>query len=341
MGTHTTPEPGDARTVEEQARLAALYQLEILDTPREQPFDDIVAVAAAVCDTPIAIINFVDADRQWGKALVGLESSEAPRAASFCAQTIQQADGLLIVPDTLADPQWADKPQVMGDPGLRFYAGAAVKTGAGHALGSLCVADTERPRELDARAQGALAALARQTAVLLAMREQALKLAAAYTQMRSLAITDPLTRLVNRTFMEHSLWLGLRQRERSGRPLGVLFCDLDGLKAVNDRLGHFAGDHLLQIVAERLGQTGRASDLACRYGGDEFVVMCPDLHADEDLAGIAARLAEHVAQPVILDGQRLEPRLSIGRAIARDGEDAPSLVGRADEDMYRAKRDRR
>jgi hypothetical protein len=76
-----------------RARLAALYQLEILDTPREKPFDDVVAVAAALCDTPIANINFVDADRQWGKALVGLESSEAPRAASFCAQTIQETDG--------------------------------------------------------------------------------------------------------------------------------------------------------------------------------------------------------------------------------------------------------
>jgi diguanylate cyclase len=107
--------------------------------------------------------------------------------------------------------------------------------------------------------------------------------------------------------MAHSLWLCLRQRERSGRPMGVLFCDLDGLKAANDRLGHHAGDDLLRIVAERLGQTGRASDLASRYGGDEFVVMCPELHADEDLAGLAARLAEHVARPVVLEGSASSP----------------------------------
>jgi hypothetical protein len=81
---------GERSELEEQARLAALYQLEILDTPPEQPFDDIVAVAAAICDTPIAIINFIDADRQWGKALVGLETSEAPGAASFCAQTFSR-----------------------------------------------------------------------------------------------------------------------------------------------------------------------------------------------------------------------------------------------------------
>jgi diguanylate cyclase (GGDEF)-like protein len=342
MGTHTTPgAAGNAGGAEEQARLAALYQLEILDTPREEPFDDIVAVAAAICDTPIAIINFVDADRQWGKALVGLESSEAPRAASFCAQTIESNDGMLVVPDTLADPRWADNPQVVGEPGLRFYAGAAVRTGDGHALGTLCVADTTGPRDLDARARAALTALARQTAALLAMREQAIKLSAAYRQLRSLAITDPLTQLVNRTFMEHSLWLALRGRERSGRPLGILFCDLDGLKQVNDRDGHAAGDHLLRVVGERLSETGRGSDLVCRFGGDEFVVMCPDLQTEEDLAIIAQRLDERVAGPVVLEGQRLELRLSIGRALARDGDDAATLLGRADEDMYRAKRDRR
>lgn len=325
----------------EQARLAALYQLEILDTPREQPFDDIVAVAAAICDTPIAIINFVDADRQWGKAMIGLETSEAPRAASFCAQTIQEANGTLVVPDTLKDPRWADNPLVVGYPGLRFYAGAALVSSDGQPLGSLCVADTTGPRELDERAISALNALARQTTVLLALREQAITLSAAYKQLRSLAITDPLTGLVNRTFLEHSLWLALRGRERSGRPLGLMFCDLDGLKLINDRLGHHAGDQLLRVVAERLGQVGRSADVVCRFGGDEFVIMCPDLADTADLEIIGQRLGRAVAEPVNLEGERLEPELSVGRALARDGDDASSLLARADEDMYRAKRERR
>ena len=324
----------------EQARLAALYQLEILDTPAEQPFDDVVAVAAAICDTPIAVINFIDADRQWGKALIGLESSEVPRAASFCAQTIQEASGKLVIPDMLKDPRWAGNPQVVGDPGLRFYAGAAVVTGDGYALGSLCVADTS-PRELEPRALAALDALARQTAVLLAMREQAIKLSAAYEQLRSLAITDPLTGLVNRTFLEHSLWLALRGRERSGRPVGLLFCDLDGLKAINDQLGHQAGDELLRIVAERLGSSGRSADVACRFGGDEFVIVCPDLGGATDLEAIAERLGMAIAEPVELEGAQLTPHLSIGQAMARDGDDASSLLARADADMYRAKREHR
>jgi diguanylate cyclase (GGDEF)-like protein len=173
------------------------------------------------------------------------------------------------------------------------------------------------------------------------MREQAIKLSAAYKQLRSLAIADPLTGLVNRTFLEHSLWLALRGRERSGRPLGLLFCDLDGLKAINDELGHHAGDELLRIVAERLGHAGRSADLACRFGGDEFVILCPDLAGATDLEAIAQRLGEAIAEPVELEAQQVTPHLSIGRAMARDDDDASSLLVRADADMYRAKRERR
>lgn len=71
---------------DERARLAALDELAILDTPREQIYDDVVHLAATICDTPIAVINFIDADRQWGKALVGMDDSEAPRDVSFCAR---------------------------------------------------------------------------------------------------------------------------------------------------------------------------------------------------------------------------------------------------------------
>src|SRR6476659_2101361 len=107
---------------DETARLRSLRELDILDTAREQVYDDVVALAAAICGTPIALINFVDADRQWGKALVGLESSEAPREASFCARAIVGED-VLVVPDTRADPLWAGNAQVTGAPHLRFYAG--------------------------------------------------------------------------------------------------------------------------------------------------------------------------------------------------------------------------
>ncbi|MFZ0043369.1 MAG: sensor domain-containing diguanylate cyclase, partial [Solirubrobacteraceae bacterium] len=316
----------------------ALYQLEILDTPAEKPFDDIVAVAAALCDTPIAIINFVDADRQWGKALVGLESSEAPRAASFCAQTIAQESGTLVVPDTLGDPAWSGNPQVAGPPGLRFYAGAAIVTDEGHALGSLCVADDQRPREFGARELEGLRSLARQTGELLKLRDRSIKLSKANEQLRDLAVRDPLTNLPNRTFLEDSLALALSQRLRSGRDLGLLLCDLDDFKFVNDEYGHQAGDRMLQVVAERLTGAAREADLVARLGGDEFVVLCPELSGADDLVRIAQRLGEAVAAPVALAGTEFEPRLSIGPALAADGDWPEDLLARADKAMYRAKR---
>src|SRR5687767_347654 len=126
----------------EAERMGALREVEILDTPPEQIYDDIVALASAICRTPIAVVNFIDEDRQWGKALVGLASSEAPRDASFCARTIVAEDGTFVVPDTAIDPDWSENAMVLGEPNLRFYAGAAIVVD-GNALGTVCVADRE------------------------------------------------------------------------------------------------------------------------------------------------------------------------------------------------------
>ncbi len=323
---------------DEQARLAALHELEILDTPPEQLYDDVAKLAAAICETPIAVINLIDADRQWGKALVGLESSEAPREISFCARTILEEDGLLVVPDTRSDADWNENPMVAGDPGLRFYAGAAIVNDEGHALGTVCVADTRGPRELDPRSLQALRVLARQTAAHLKLRRRSAELAHANEQLRELAVTDALTGLANRAMLEQTILLELRRRRRSGDHLGLLFCDLDGFKQVNDRFGHHIGDELLKLVAGRLAGVARAGDLVARFAGDEFVVLCPGLEDAADLARIAERFAEAVCTPARLGAVELAPVLSIGTAAAGDGDDVEDLLQRADAAMYVRKR---
>jgi diguanylate cyclase (GGDEF)-like protein len=325
-------------TDDEESRLARLRALDILDTKPEQAYDDIVRLAALICDMPIAIINFVDSDRQWGKALVGLEGSEAPREASFCATTIAREDGLLVVPDTHADPLWSSNPQVVGEPGLRFYAGTALVTDDGHALGSLCVADNRGPRELDRRALDALDALARQTVALLHLRESSMEIARNNEALHKLATRDSLTGLANRAFLNDALTIALRRRMRTKETLGVLFCDLDGFKQVNDVHGHQSGDTVLRAVAERLHGAARASDLVARISGDEFVIVCPALAAAEDLDDIAARLVAAVAEPIDVAGVRIEPCLSVGMTLARDGDGVDQLLGRADAAMYDAKR---
>jgi diguanylate cyclase (GGDEF)-like protein len=320
----------------EDARLAALYDLEILDTPAEELYDDVVKLAAAICDAPIAIINFVDADRQWGKALVGLDDSEAGREASFCARTIVAEHGVLIVEDTLIDPAWAANPMVVEDPNLRFYAGAAIVNDEGHALGTVCVAD-RAPRGLtDAQVEG-LRVLARQTSANLQLRRQGKRLVDANAELRRMAIEDPLTGLANRTLVFDRLTQALARRRRSDGRLGVLFCDLDSFKPINDRLGHQAGDDMLCLVAERMVAAARVTDTVARIAGDEFVVVCPDLGEPADLDRIAARIGASVMEPARVGGMDVTPRVSIGSALAELGDDAESLLARADEAMYVAK----
>ncbi len=322
---------------DEAARLEALRELQILDTGPEQAYDDVVKLAAAICGTPMAVINLIDRDRQWGKAMVGLADSEAPREDSFCARTIVAEDGVLIVPDTGGDPAWHDNPMVTGDPNLRFYAGAAIVTDSGHAVGSVCVAD-RRPRDITPEAVEALRILARQVAAHFELRRRSARLEAANAELHRLTIEDQLTGLANRTRLEDHLDLALRRRARTGQALGFLFCDVDRFKQVNDTYGHAAGDELLRLIAVRLAANSRGADTVARYAGDEFAIVCPDLMDPSDLDVVSARLFVAVAQPVVVAGQVMTPLLSIGSTVAVDGDSVDDVIRRADQAMYDAKR---
>jgi PAS domain S-box-containing protein len=154
----------------EPQRLAALRGLEILDTGPELAYDELTALAAYICQTPVALISLVDADRQWFKSRVGWTAGESPRDAAFCAHAILEPD-LLVVPDARADQRFANNPLVTTPPGIRFYAGAPLVTAEGHALGTLCVID-HKPRELSAEQTRALRALSHQVVAQLRLREQ-------------------------------------------------------------------------------------------------------------------------------------------------------------------------
>ncbi len=142
----------DNASVVEHARLTALRDRSVLDTPPEDRFDRIAQLAAACLDAPIALVSLVDEDRQWFKACLGVTVTEIPREWSVCDHTIRLGpNAVLVVEDAANDPRFADNPLVVGAPFIRFYAGAVLTTEDGHNLGTLCVIDTKpRPRPSDA-----------------------------------------------------------------------------------------------------------------------------------------------------------------------------------------------
>ncbi|PWC79694.1 sensor domain-containing phosphodiesterase [Azospirillum sp. TSH64] len=130
--------------VREEDRLAMLQRYELLDTPAEAAFDQITRLAAKLLKVPVALISLVDRDRQWFKSRVGLPVQETPREYAFCAHALD-SEALLVIGDARQDERFADNPLVTGDPNIRFYAGAPLRTADGLALGTICVID-DQPR---------------------------------------------------------------------------------------------------------------------------------------------------------------------------------------------------
>ena len=158
----------------EDLRLQALHRYKLLDTASEEQFDDIVRLASQICNTPVSLISLVDTNRQWFKARKALPMAEISREYAFCAHTILN-DELMVVEDATIDDRFKDNPLVIGEPDIRFYAGAPLITHDQYRLGALCVID-RIPRNLDDSQKFALKVLAEQVVKLLELRHQNLKL---------------------------------------------------------------------------------------------------------------------------------------------------------------------
>ncbi|KQT60441.1 MULTISPECIES: PleD family two-component system response regulator [unclassified Aureimonas] len=157
-------------------------------------------------------------------------------------------------------------------------------------------------------------------------------------QTIELAVTDGLTGLSNRRFLETHLPKLVERATADQRPLAVLIADIDHFKRINDGFGHDAGDHVLREFAARVKQSLRASDLACRFGGEEFVVLMPE--ADERAAlGVAERIRVLTAEaPFAIGGEALNVTVSVGYANLGPGDSAETMLKRADQALYSAKR---
>ena len=155
---------------------------------------------------------------------------------------------------------------------------------------------------------------------------------------RHFALHDELTGLPNRTLLLDRLSQVLARARRYDKQFALLFLDLDRFKEVNDRLGHAAGDKLLQRVAERLLSCVRGGDTACRYGGDEFVLLLPEVESERRAVEVAEKIRDRLAKPYDIDGHSIALTATVGVAVyPTDGIDQVDLIEHADAAMYRAK----
>jgi diguanylate cyclase (GGDEF)-like protein/PAS domain S-box-containing protein len=155
------------------------------------------------------------------------------------------------------------------------------------------------------------------------------------------AFHDPLTDLPNRVLLYDRIKGALARAQRSGAFVAILFLDLDDFKLVNDRHGHTTGDRVLRMLGPRLQAVIRPDDTLARFGGDEFVIVCADIHSEAVAATIATRINQALAAPFDVGGTEISVTASVGVTLGAPDDDADELLGEADAAMYSTKiRDR-
>ena len=191
----------------ESERLDALRRYRILDTAPERAFDDLTYLASFFCKTPMALVTFVDRDRQWFKSRVGIQHPQTSRKISFCAHTILQPT-VMVVRDMLEDDRFRDNPLVTHEPSVRFYAGAPIFSPEGLPLGALCVLDRE-PRTLTVGQEEALRAMSRIAGAILETRRSVGELAEATERLNLLSHMMPVCSSCGRLQSESGTWTSL------------------------------------------------------------------------------------------------------------------------------------
>lgn len=307
-----TAKPDSSPNVTEDERLELLRGLEILDSPPEDVFNDLVRLAAQSCSTPIATLTFLDERRQWFKARVGLELQETPRQIAFCRHAIAGRE-VFEVRDALLDVRFSDNPLVLQSPKLRFYAGFPLQLAGGVTVGTLGVMDTQ-PRHLTDGQRRALESLGRQAVALLEARRR-------FVELRH-SVVERVTALANRREEE------FRSAFESA-PQGIVVVDLEGKivrsnRAFEHMLGYdsssLVGESLVTLSQDeapstfqkaitpllegRLEMTQLERRYRCRDGSSRHLLV--DVAPIRDARGSVVRLVLHVDDVTELRQARME-----------------------------------
>ncbi len=326
----------------EKERLAALKQLNILETPLEERFERITRIVSRSLNVPIAAVSLIDESRQWFKSIQGLSASETPRDAAFCAHAILE-DELLLVADATQDERFADNPLVTSEPFIRFYAGYPLSLSKDIRVGTLCAIDYI-PREFsseDLEMLQDLAKMVESELVAVTVSQVQIALIQELGELERTAMIDSLTRLWNRLGIDTLLHREWECAMRKKSTLTIVMVDFDNFKPINDTYGHLVGDEVLQSCSRLILSSLRSSDVVGRWGGDEFMVILSG--ADEEQAiVILKRIQEVITQePVITSSGDIKITVSMGGVVVAPSEQQETIeywIGKADDELMKAKR---
>jgi diguanylate cyclase (GGDEF)-like protein len=306
----------------EQDRLAALDNYDVLDTPREEAFDRVTRLVRSIFGVSMSTVTLIDGHRQWFNSQQGVPHQETERGPSLCNAAINHPRPL-VVPDTLADSRFADNPFVTGAPFIRFYAGVQLRSPEGDAVGTLC-AMNDQPRSFDNTQLAILVDLA--------------KTVTSELELRTLATRDALTGALSRRALREEFSRAISLARRHKFELACIFFDLDHFKSVNDTHGHGVGDLVLRTCVEACRGELRATDTIGRFGGEEFAILLPHTGAQAALA-VAEKVRNAVARCRV-EGETGPVRFTASFGIAAlDGSelDVDQMLKRADTALYAAK----
>lgn len=306
----------------QRQRLAALEDLDLLNSPRDEGFDRIVRLIQQVFTVEIGLVSLIDGHRQWYQACSGLSADEVPLEDTFCRYVLDDEQPM-VVQDSTRDPRFAVHPAVTGPEHIRFYAGVPLKTKTGHTIGTVCAIDRST-RSFSRRDIGILQELAG------AVMDRIELLQTASTD----SLTEALTRRAFKREAEQLISAALRHKH----DLSCLVLDVDHFKKVNDTYGHAAGDEVLIAVAATCRAKLRTSDLFGRLGGEEFAIVLPHVGAQDAMIAAEKLRAEIAARSISGDFGALSVTASFGSsALSIVGRDIETLLAQADAAMYEAK----
>jgi diguanylate cyclase (GGDEF)-like protein len=341
MGSGREP-PDLTRTLASTAtlKLAELHSSSLLYTPIEERFERIIRVARRALRVPVAAVTFLSTEKQWFKAIAGWSVSELPIENSLCRQTLEGMT-LMVVPDTHTDSRFSDHPLVRDHPRIRFYAGHPILDASEVPVGTLCIMDV-KPRDLSPADASCLIDLAMITQAELMTDRLANaqgELIGKLSLARRESMIDVLTKLWNRRGTNVFLKNAIERADKAQTELALCMLDVDRFKQINDLHGHPAGDEALRKVAQVLTSTLRTSDIVCRYGGDEFVIILPG--ADAKFATEILRRVRGAIQtaPIRTRSGPIPITVSVGCAIRKRGEKTTDeeLIEAADRALAQSK----